>query len=213
MNWVPTLADAERWVAEKEAVKAIYACRPLVERMWLNSPEYKLKTQQRKIREAFKRAERKRRRQEDEAERKKARAIQERDRAAVAKIVAERKAIEHRSRRSRIDWSELIDNPVTVKRQIQWERQTTALAMRKTGLTYCAIGKRMGLSGSAVHILVRHARRRKPDAVSPAEAYMNAELHKEVQDVRSELVRAGRRKVFQDLTASSEWMLAAAHGG
>ena len=168
MTWVPTLADAERWVAEKEAVKAIYACRPLVERMWRNSPEYKaflkaekLKTQQRKIREAIEREERAEREKEAEARR-------EAKKAAYQKAAEEIARREYRARRSRIDWSELIDNPVTAERQVQWERQSTALAMHKAGLTYRAIGERMGLTKSGVHILVRHARRRKPGAAPPS---------------------------------------------
>lgn len=161
-----------------------------MDREWKKTDQYKAiqkaaraQAQQQKIREAMERAEREIRKQELEAEREKALAIRERDRAAVAKLAAERKAIEHRTRRSRIDWSELLDNPVTVERQVQWERQTTALAMRQAGLTFRAIGARMGLSGSGAQQLVWRAECRKPGAVSPAEAYMNAELHKEVQDM------------------------------
>jgi hypothetical protein len=183
VTWVPTLADAERWVAEKEAVKAIYACRPLVERMWRRSDEYKAiqkakqaQRQQEKMRRAMEREARER----DAAERT---AKYEKRQANLAAQKVERERLAARARRSRIDWSELIDNPVTVERQVRWERQTTALAMRKAGLTYREIGERMGMTGSNARILVWRAESRKPGAVSPAEAFMNADLHKEVMDL------------------------------
>jgi hypothetical protein len=113
-----------------------------------------------------------------------------------------------RSRRSRIDWSELIDNPMTVQRQIQWERRMTTLAMRKAGLTYKVIGERMGITSSRARQLVWSASRPWKNQESPAEAFMNAELHKEVQDLAATKTPAP----FQ-YPISSDWVKAAGHGG
>jgi hypothetical protein len=113
-----------------------------------------------------------------------------------------------RSRRSRIDWSELIDNPVTVQRQIQWERRMTALAMRKAGLTYKAIGERMGITRSRARQVVWKASRTWINQESPAEAFMNAELHKEVLDLAATKTPEPFRYQI-----SSDWVKAAGHGG
>lgn len=188
MTWVPTLADAEEWCRQKDARNSwadiCIASREIMDREWKKTPEYKtalkahrLQERQRKVRAALEREAREKREAEIENER-----LAEKAKHEAWK--AKQKQYEIRSRRSRIDWSELLDNPVTVERQVQWERQTTALAMRQAGLTYRAIGARMGLSGDGAQRLVHRAGRcrRKPGAVSPAEAFMNAELHKEVQD-------------------------------
>jgi hypothetical protein len=219
VTWVPTLADAERWVREKEAREKFYEAavktRALLHQKWLESPEYK-KLSRRQKREArqynirmTREAEAKAKREAElKAQREAERARRRKADAERVIKAAERAAREPRCRRSRIDWSELIDNPVTVERQIQWERHTTALAMRAAGLTYREIGERMGISRTRAAQMVDRASRRKPNAVSPGEAFMNAELHKEVAD----LATAKPPKPFRH-SVSSEWVLMAGSGG
>lgn len=163
-----------------EYQKAIDAAAELMDRIYRETPEYKAKQEAKRVKEAEREAaeaaevaEYWRKREERSAKR--------------AKYANDSEHIA-RARRSRIDWSELIDDPDTVQRQIRWERCSTARAMSDAGLTYREIGERMGLSKGRVGQLVQRAWRRKPGAVSPAEAYMNAELHKEVQDLVSHKV-------------------------
>jgi hypothetical protein len=80
-----------------------------------------------------------------------------------------------RERRSRIDWSELIDDPMIVERQEKWERRQTALAMHKAGLTSVEIGKRLGISRGRAHQLFYKAER-DGEKLSPAEQYINKSL-------------------------------------
>jgi hypothetical protein len=183
-----------------------------MDREWKKTDQYKAIQKAKRAqawKEKVRRALEREARERDAAERK---AKYDKQQASLAAQKAKRESLADRARRSRIDWSELLDNPTTVKRQIQWERQTTALAMRKAGLTYRAIGERMGLSGSATKVLVWHAERRKPGAVSPAEAFMNAEMHKEVQDL---IYRKAveRRKVAPVSVADTGGFMLMAFGG
>lgn len=79
---------------------------------------------------------------------------------------------EHRERRSRIEWGDMIDNGSVVSSQIAWERGETVIAMREAGLTYRQIGKRLGFGtaraqqiGSRAY-LQRQRERRAPVVVS-----------------------------------------------
>ena len=120
-----------------------------------------------------------------------------------------------RSRRSRIDWFELIDNPVTVQRQIQWERRATALAMHKAGLSYSEIGKRLGVTRSRAAQVVFKAeqeRKHRKNQVSPAEAFMNADLHKEVSDFVTQKHAEQALQPFM-YSPHRDWLLVAGGGG
>jgi hypothetical protein len=77
-----------------------------------------------------------------------------------------------RERRSRIDWSELIDDPTIVERQEKWERRQTAMAMHDAGLTSAQIGERLGVSRGRANQLVNSFWRGR-DTLSPAEQYLN----------------------------------------
>ena len=186
MNWVPTLADAEEWCRQKDARNSwadiCIAAREIMNREWKKTDEYK----------AIQKAKQAQARQ---AREKRQAALENEQLARRAEREAwevKQKQYETHSRRSRIDWSELLDNPVTVQRQIQWERRTTALAMHKAGLTYREIGERMGVSRTRAAQMVWRASRPWKNQVSPAEAFMNAELHKEVMDMIPRKVAATR---------------------
>jgi hypothetical protein len=56
----------------------------------------------------------------------------------------------HRERRSRIEWSDMLDDGTLVISQVAWERGETVVAMREAGLTLRAIGRRFGLSGARI---------------------------------------------------------------
>jgi hypothetical protein len=116
-------------------------------------------------------------------------------RAAAA--AAERKRnkppeAEHRERRSRIAWDDMIDNKTIVLSQVAWERGETVLAMREAGFTLRAIGKRFGLSGARIKQMADKARllrlrdRRPPVVVGSelAAAGVAAELRDKRRIVR-----------------------------
>jgi len=176
------MADAERFVRQKEAMLQYYGvmskARQIMSRAYAATPEGK--------------AEAKRAR-EEAAQRRKARAEAAIKRAAeVAEIVrkeeerrtrlAELKAAREarterdleRERRSRIKWSEMIDDEYVVKQQIAYERRTAALAMNDAGLSSQKIGERFGVSRGRANQLVQHAwREREAGKRSPAEVYFD----------------------------------------
>ena len=78
-----------------------------------------------------------------------------------------------KERRSRIDWSNLIDNDLLVDRQVMWERNHTVIAMREAGLKFREIGERMGVTGGRAQQMYNKARRTK--GPSPVENYLNHE--------------------------------------
>jgi hypothetical protein len=127
------------------------------------------------------RMERKRRKKEREA--KKYWAKRE---AAAAKREAKRAAkSEHsyaRERRSNINWLEVTGERTVASRQMHWERRATALAMRKAGLTFRAIGKRLDVSGSRARQMVDQAERahgkRSPGEVWMGEMKISADMRR-----------------------------------
>jgi len=57
---------------------------------------------------------------------------------------------EHRERRSRVVWGDMVADKTVVLSQVAWERGETVLAMREAGFTLRAIGRRLGLSGARI---------------------------------------------------------------
>jgi hypothetical protein len=168
---VPTYADAERYVREKEAIAQYYGimakAQQIMRRAYEETPEGKAEAKRKLEAKAQREAE-----LAESARKREAHAVR------LAAMNAARKAKtegEHeRERRSRIKWAELIDDGYIVKRQIAWERRATALAMRNAGMTFTEIGDRFGgLSRGRAQQLVAHAERERsrPGRRSPAEAY------------------------------------------
>jgi len=75
---------------------------------------------------------------------------------------------EHRERRSRIEWGDMIDNGTVVSSQIAWERGETVIAMREAGLTFEMIGKRLGFGKARAQQIASKAYwRRQMDRRAP----------------------------------------------
>lgn len=77
---------------------------------------------------------------------------------------------EEKLRRSNVDWHALLPEDVA-DRQVEWERQKTALAMRVAGITYREIGEKFGIGTQRARLFVARAAWRTPLA-SPVEAYL-----------------------------------------
>jgi hypothetical protein len=80
-----------------------------------------------------------------------------------------------RRRRSRIDWSALIDDRELINRQEGFERNATALAMRDAGMTYEAMGECMGVTRERARQMVNKALRQRGKP-APIEAYLQQSL-------------------------------------
>src|SRR5262249_27229775 len=88
--------------------------------------------------------------------------------AAAEKKVAKEPKQFARERRSRCDWSTIIDDDHVVRRQIAFERCATAKALRRTGKSYAEIGRHFDVNRSRAREMVLWARRTRK---SPVEAY------------------------------------------
>jgi hypothetical protein len=133
-------------------------------------------------------------------------------RAAAA--AAERKRnkppeAEHRERRSRIAWDDMIDNSMVVVSQVAWERGETVLAMREAGFTLRAIGQRFDLSGARIKqiadkaLLQRLRDRRAPVVVSVDRAA--AAVAAELKD-RRRIVRFMQSLSALRLSPKRDWL-------
>jgi hypothetical protein len=187
---IPSLADAERFVREKEAIvqyyDIMYKAREIMRRAYLKTPEGKAEArrerelaEQRRKERAEARARREERRlalaaQEAEMQRQ----YEERSlKLAAAKAAREARTgrDRERERRSRINWSELIEDEYIVKQQMAWERRATALAMNDAGLSFAVIGERLGISRGRANEIAKDARRERDAGIrSPAEKWMAA---------------------------------------
>lgn len=80
-----------------------------------------------------------------------------------------------RMRRSRVDWEAITGDPRLAMRQMAHERRLTALAMRRAGMTFDAIGARFAVTRSRAVQLVNRAeqlQQRAPWSLSPVEKWM-----------------------------------------
>ena len=201
-----SLAEVDGWIAREKAQKARERRERKREerkrKAWLASPEYKaivaLQKAEQRAREVARKAEEARRRQHqiDLMLKRATRWVERQTQAGGV----------DRARRSRIDWSELIDDDAIVGRQIAWERRATALAMHKAGLKQAEIGKRLGVTSSRASQLLAMARiDAEAGKLSPAEQYMQ-------QDAigRQPRARAQRLSNTLDVCAYGEtrdWLL------
>jgi hypothetical protein len=74
-----------------------------------------------------------------------------------------------------VSWSDVLPSPIA-RQQGVWERAQSALRMRQAGLTYRAIGERLGISGSMARLLTPKARRERHLYRIPVVLYF-AETH------------------------------------
>jgi hypothetical protein len=94
-----------------------------------------------------------------------------RDAKRKAKLAAKTEHSFARERRSRIDWLEVTGERTIATRQMHWERRATALAMRKAGLKFGEIGRRLDVHSSRARQMVDQAEREHGKR-SPGEVWM-----------------------------------------
>ena len=88
--------------------------------------------------------------------------------------------IDARSRRTRIDWSEMLP-PAVAKAQVEYERSATAVAMYRAGLGATAIAKRLCVSRTRAKQLAM--RERAVREQSPADKYLSDPPEAEVRAI------------------------------
>jgi DNA-directed RNA polymerase sigma subunit (sigma70/sigma32) len=214
---IPTMEEVEEMVRRCDELRAFYARQADViqkaREKWLSSEEYSEMMRQQEAAD--------RRLKQLDADNRRAAARNDnvvwlRPSAAIAKAVATLKAKPERTeqetardRRSRQRWADLIDDPMTVMRQVAWEKDTTALRMREAGMTWQEVGDNIGVSRERARQKAAKALRWRMQKwrKSPAEHYLN-NLNNPVMATMSKLrCRLLAETIEPLVTADDDWLL------